>query len=120
MKHLEDNPPTAGGLKLGVVPISGVIVGYFYRYENELITVLDVWGGGSQPAAPAPHPNPSMIEQSLAAVTRNRAPSAIDASNLTDNAYVLRLCRRIYALLCYVHPLERHPSPLLVSIYSLF
>lgn len=51
MKFLEDNPPTAGGLKLGVVPISGVIVGYFYRYENELITVLDVWGGAcaSQP-----------------------------------------------------------------------
>jgi hypothetical protein len=49
MKHLEDHPPTAGGLKLGVVPISGVIVGYFYRYENELITVLDVWGGAYPP-----------------------------------------------------------------------
>jgi hypothetical protein len=29
---------------LGVVPISGMIVGYFYRHENELLTVLDVWG----------------------------------------------------------------------------
>eukprot|EP00009_Paramoeba_aestuarina_P014981 CAMPEP_0201535496 /NCGR_PEP_ID=MMETSP0161_2-20130828/59206_1 /ASSEMBLY_ACC=CAM_ASM_000251 /TAXON_ID=180227 /ORGANISM="Neoparamoeba aestuarina, Strain SoJaBio B1-5/56/2" /LENGTH=812 /DNA_ID=CAMNT_0047940717 /DNA_START=126 /DNA_END=2560 /DNA_ORIENTATION=+ len=39
----EENPKQGGGLELGPVPISGLIVGYFYRLENEHTTVLDVW-----------------------------------------------------------------------------
>lgn len=31
------------GLELGPVPISGLILGCFYRLENELLTVLDCW-----------------------------------------------------------------------------
>eukprot|EP01102_Stenamoeba_stenopodia_P008779 TRINITY_DN2560_c0_g1_i1.p1 TRINITY_DN2560_c0_g1~~TRINITY_DN2560_c0_g1_i1.p1 ORF type:complete len:471 (-),score=113.47 TRINITY_DN2560_c0_g1_i1:75-1487(-) len=45
MIYLEHNPKKLekGKLELGVVPITGLIIGKMYRLENELLTVLDVW-----------------------------------------------------------------------------
>jgi hypothetical protein len=44
MLHLEHHQPDPSqGLQLGVVPITGIIVGRLYCYENEVLTVLDVW-----------------------------------------------------------------------------
>jgi len=40
----EGQTNTGGGLELGPVPISGLIIGCFYRQENELTTVIDCWG----------------------------------------------------------------------------
>jgi len=44
MLYLEDHPVSSDGLVLGVVPISGIIVGRLFRLENEVVTVLQVWG----------------------------------------------------------------------------
>ena len=38
-----DNGEGCGGFTLGVVPVSGIIVGKFYRFENECLTCLQVW-----------------------------------------------------------------------------
>jgi len=45
MIYLEHNPKKLekGKLELGVVPITGLIIGKMYRLENELQTVIDVW-----------------------------------------------------------------------------
>jgi hypothetical protein len=54
-----DAPPPKGGLELGPVPISGLIIGCFYRYENELLTALECWAHvdptnvGAQPVGDA-------------------------------------------------------------------
>lgn len=60
IKELEENPEKMKG-KLSakdqnVVPISGLVVNYFYRLENELKTVLEVWEGN---AASSSSPPPS-------------------------------------------------------------
>lgn len=102
MLYLEDNQPTPGeGLQLGVVPISGLIVGRLYRYENEVVTVLDHWDsiyrrqGGSAappvtssssppppapplpPPPPPPPPPPAFIPSQPKSTTRTKSFSIL-------------------------------------------
>jgi len=41
MKFYEENPPEYK--VLDIVPISGLVLSFFVRQENELRTVLDLW-----------------------------------------------------------------------------
>ena len=120
IKELEERPPTEGSFSdhLDIVPMSGLIVGSFYRFENELKTVLEVWADDrhvacfdSPPASPrAP---PATDDQPTSTPTTSiSAPSTL----ATTTAPTLSTDRPVTPSAGSSSSSENTPSPLMQAV----